>query len=342
MKTVKLFCGVLGIVALLGLIGCTRTQTTQQEARASAPQVIRIGHGSVEHPDHPVTIACYALKDYIEEHSNGRYEVRIFPGSQLGTGVQQFEMVQMGTLDITIFGIPNIPMFSDAVGGMDMPYLFRGDYDLMYQALSGPPGREMLTNLEADTGIKALGYGFHVWRHFFMRNRPIRSLADCQGQLLRVMESPIQRDIFMALGFSPVAMSLSELYQAMNQGTIDGATFDMIGGVTEKYDEVVSYVTKSGHICFGSVMAMSDRLFSSLSPEDQQLFIAAGAYAEEETYRRSVELEADYEKQLEALGVEIIEIDLEPFYAAVQPVIDRYTAQSPRIKAFVDAVTAMR
>jgi len=253
-----------------------------------------------------------------------------------------FEMTQMGTLDMTIPGIPNMPMFTDALGGMDMPYLFRGNYDLMYKALSGPAGKEMLANTEKDTGVKTLGYGFHVWLHFFMTKKPILSLADCRGQKLRVMESPVQQDIYSALGFSPVALSLPELYQALNQGAVDGLAFDMIGGITEKYYEIIKHVTKSGHICFASILVMSNKLFSSLSPEDQKIFLDAGSYAEEKSYKESVRLESKYEQQLKDHGVEIHEIDLNPFYAAMQPVIDKYCAKSPRIKAFVDAVNAMR
>ena len=341
MKIRNLLCGLLILMAVLSFTACQKKEQQVAQTQA-APTVIRIGNSPVEHPDHPVTIGAYALKEYIEEKSNGRFDVRIFPGSQLGTNLQLFEMVQLGTLDISIVGIPQMAPFTDALAGMDMPYLFRGDYDLMYKALNGPAGRTLLADMEKDTGVKTLGYAFHVWLHFLMTKKPIRSLADCQGQKLRVIESPVQQDIARSFGFSPIALSLGELYQAMNQGTIDGITMDMIGGYTEKYPEVVNYLTKSAHLCFGNVIAMAEKTFSSLSPEDQKIFMDAGAYAEELTYRKCVELESVYEQKMKDSGVEIITIDLEPFYKAVQPMIDRYTAQSPRIKAFVDAVNAMR
>jgi tripartite ATP-independent transporter DctP family solute receptor len=335
-KIVSVFAAFI----LVGFAACNgKTTTTSQDARVST--LIRIGHGSVEHPDHPVTIAAKSIEKYVEEHSNGRFNVEVFPGSQIGNTVQLFEMVQMGTVDMTITGIPQMPLFTDALAGMDMPYLFRGDWELMHRALSGAPGREMLANVEADTGVKALGFGFHCWRHFFT-NKPILSLADCRGMKLRVMESPVQQDIFKTLGFSPVSINLSDLYQSIQQGTVDGATFDMIGGVTEKYNEIIKYITRSGHISFGNIITMSDKTFSNLSAEDQQMFRDAVAFAEQETYDAVLRLEPIYEQQLKDLGVEIFDIDLEPFYAAVQPMIDRYCAQSPRIQAFVDAVNSMR
>ena len=311
-------------------------------AMAEEAQItLRIGHGSAEHPDHPITIHCNAMKEYIEEKSNGRIKVEIYPGGQLGDTKSLFEMVQMGMLDFTICPVPMMGAFTDALVGMDMPYLFKGDYELIYKALKSDAGKEMLANVEADTGVKALGYSFHCWRHFFT-NKQITCLDDCKGMKLRVMETPIQQAIFRSLGFAPTAISLSDLYQSIQQGTVDGATFDFIGGVTENYYEVCKYVTKSGHIAFSSITAMAASTFNSLSEEDQQLMMDAAAYAEDVTYEKVQELEPIYEQKLKDLGVEVLEIDLEPFYQASQVVHEEFCAQSERVQRFVDAVNALR
>lgn len=312
---------------------------------ASAEQepeiVLRIGHGSAEFEDHPITIHCNAMKEYIEEKTNGRIRVEIYPGGQLGDTKSLFEMVQMGMLDFTIVPVPMMGAFTDALVGMDMPYLFRGDYEMIYKALKSDAGREMLANVEADTGVKALGYSFHCWRHFFT-NKQITSLEDCKGMKLRVMETSIQQAIFQSMGFAPTAISLADLYQSIQQGTVDGATFDFIGGVSENYYEVCKYVTKSGHIAFSSVTAMSLPTYNNLSEEDRKIVEEAAAYAEDVTYEKVQILEPIYEEKLKELGVEVIEIDLEPFYETTQTVIDRFCAESERVKKFVDAVNAMR
>ena len=325
-------------LALIAMLLCIFPVT----AMAEEPEItIRIGHGSAEHPDHPITIHCNAMKEYIEEHSNGRIKVEIYPGSQLGDPKSLFEMVQMGMLDCTICPVPMMGAFTDALVGMDMPYLFKGDYELIYKALKSDAGREMLANVEADTGVKALGFSFHCWRHFFT-NKQIKSLDDCKGMKLRVMETPIQQAIFQSLGFACTAIALPDLYQSIQQGTVDGATFDFIGGVTENYYEVCKYVTKSGHIAFSSITAFSAATYDSLSPEDQQLINDAAAYAEDVTYEKVKELEPIYEQKLQDLGVEVLEIDLEPFYEASHSVHEKFCAESERVKKFVDAVNALR
>ena len=337
MKSKHVWTRVIAL-ALVTMLLCAISMT----ALAEAPEItLRIGHGSAEHEDHPITIHCNAMKEYIEEHSNGRIKVEIYPGGQLGDTKSLFEMVQMGMLDITICPVPMMGAFTDALVGMDMPYLFKGDYDLIYKALKSDAGREMLANVEADTGVKALGYSFHCWRHFFT-NKPITKLEDCKGMKLRVMETPIQQAIFQSLGFAPTAIALPDLYQSIQQGTVDGATFDFIGGVTENYYEVCKYVTKSGHIAFSSITAVSAATYDSLSPEDQKLLEEAAAYAEDVTYEKVQELEPIYQEKLKELGVEVIEIDLEPFYAASQSVYEKFCSESERVKKFVDAVNAMR
>lgn len=324
--TVMLLCVALPVMAV-----------AEQEPEL----VIRLGHGSAEFEDHPMTICAEAIKEYVEEHTDGRIKVEIYPGSQLGDTKSLFEMVQMGMLDMTLVPVPMMGAFTDALVGMDMPYLFRGDYDLIYKALKSEAGDELLANVEQDTGVKALGFQFHCWRHFFS-NKPINSLEDCKGMKFRVMETNIQLAIFESLGFAPVAIALPDLYQSLQQGTVDGSPFDFIGGVSENYYEVCKYVTKSGHIAFSAVTAMAASTYDALSEEDQQIFRDAAAYAEDKTYEAVLELEPIYEEKLKELGVEVFEIDLEPFYEAVQPVYDRFCGESERVKNFVDAVNALR
>ena len=325
-------------LVLAAMIACALpVSANAQEAEIT----LRIGHGSAENTDHPITIHCNAMKEYIEEKTNGRIKVEVYPGGQLGDTKSLFEMVQLGMLDFTIVPVPMMGAFTDALVGMDMPYLFRGDYELIYKALKSDAGREMLANVETDTGVKALGYSFHCWRHFFT-NKQIAKLEDCKGMKLRVMETPIQQAIFQSLGVAPTAIALPDLYQSIQQGTVDGATFDFIGGVTENYYEACKYVTKSGHIAFSSITAMSSTAYDGLSAQDQQIVRDAAAYAEDITYERVKVLEPIYEEKLKELGVEVIEIDLEPFYEASKSVHEKFCAQSQRVKLFVDAVNAMR
>mgnify|MGYP004493715679 CR=1 FL=1 len=337
MKKNQVWNRLISLVLIAMLLLCVLPTALADEAEIT----LRIGHGSAENLDHPITIHCNAMKEYIEEKSNGRIKVEIYPGGQLGDTKSLFEMVQMGMLDFTICPVPMMGAFTDALVGMDMPYLFQGDYELIYKALKSDAGREMLANVEADTGVKALGYSFHCWRHFFT-NKQITCLEDCKGMKLRVMETPIQQAIFSSLGFAPVAIALPDLYQSIQQGTVDGATFDFIGGVTENYYEICKYVTKSGHIAFSSITAMSPVTFDGMSAEDQQLMIDAAAYAEDVTYEKVKELEPIYEQKLKDLGVEVIEIDLEPFYEATKVVHEKFSAESERVKKFVDAVNALR
>lgn len=335
-------CGSNGKTEDSGSSEVETSETSEPESNDDeAGMVIRLGHGSAEFEDHPMTICAEAIKEYVEKETNGRIKVEIYPGGQLGDTKSLFEMVQMNTLDMTLVPVPMMGAFTDALVGMDMPYLFRGDYELIYKALKSEAGDELLKNVEADTGVKALGFQFHCWRHFFT-NKQITSLEDCKGMKLRVMETPIQQAIFQSLGFAPVAISLSDLYQSIQQGTVDGATFDVIGGVSENYYEVCKYVTKSGHIAFSAVTVMASEVFNSLSAEDQQIFLDAAAYAEDKTYEAVQKLEPVYEEKLKELGVEVTEIDLEPFYEATQPVYDKFCSESERVKNFVDAVNAMR
>src|SRR5690606_24312394 len=104
--------------------------------------------------------------------------------------------------------------------GVDMPYLFANDYDVLWEAQTGEPGKKLLSRLEEETGVKALSFVFQPFRHFYT-NKEIKSIDDFKGMKLRSMETPIHMAIYSAMGASPVTMPYNDIYSAMQQGTID-------------------------------------------------------------------------------------------------------------------------
>lgn len=98
MKKNQVWNRLISLALIAMLLLCVLPTALADEAEIT----LRIGHGSAENLDHPITIHCNAMKEYIEEKSNGRIKVEIYPGGQLGDTKSLFEMVQMGMLDFTI------------------------------------------------------------------------------------------------------------------------------------------------------------------------------------------------------------------------------------------------
>jgi len=339
------------LVMLLGvfLVGCggksaSDNKTGQQQGSTSGQasvKKLRLGWVVARNPDHPYTAAAETFAKVLNEKTNGRIQVDLYPGGQLGGDVEMFEQIRLGSLDAGVISAPPIAGTTKVLIGPDMPYIFNNDLDLAYKALTGPAGQKLLQKLETAVGVKALAHLYQPFRHFFT-NKPINKLEDMKGLKIRVMQTPVHIDIFKALGASPTPLPYNEIYTAMQTGTIDGFESDVIGSVTSKHYEVSKYITISGHFYNAFVLLMSKKAWDQLSPEEQKIAQEAANEAAKATLEVSKRVSDQYFKMLKEKGMTVNQIDLKPFIEATKPVIDKYSAEVPEVKEFVAAVEALK
>ena len=138
------------------------------------------------------------------------------------------------------------------------------------------------------------------------------------------------------MGFSPTPMAYSEIYQAMQNGTIDGFEDVSVSVRSQKNYEVAKHVVISGHTTAAPVFIVSQNVWNSLTEEEQGWMKEAGMAAQEatkETYARETPLTYEF---MEEQGLTVTTLDISQAQELVQPVIEKYCAQSENIKKVVD------
>jgi C4-dicarboxylate-binding protein DctP len=221
-----------------------------------------------------------------------------------------------------------------------MPYIWENDLGAMYSVLTeGEIGRKLLNRMQEEIGVVGLSFLYQPFRHIFT-NKEINSISDLEGLKFRCMQTPVHQEIFTAVGMSPVSLAYNDIYSAMQQGTIDGFESDAVGAVTSKFYEVSKYMTISGHFNNTMVLLMSDAAYSDVSAEDQAVFSEAAAEAAKASYDCSVAQNDAAIQTLEDNGLIINEIDMQPLYDAVQPLIEKYSAEIPEVAELVSAAAA--
>lgn len=369
MKRSRMYIGMLLVLTMIvGLIlgGCgnitpnasNKAETKQTEksavepakedssktpsANAAAAKKMRLAWTVARQDDHPYTVAAETFKKVVEEQTKGSVQIDLYPGGQLGADADIFQAIQLGNIDVAVLSAPVIAGTTKVLAGTDMPYIFDNDYDLMYKAESGEPGKKLLKRLEEEVkGVKALTFVYQPFRHFFSK-KEIKTLADMKGMKLRCMQSPVHIDIFKALGTTPTPTPYTEVYTSMQSGTIDGFESDVVGANASKFYEVAKYITVSGHFNNAVVLLMSQKAFIAGSSDEQKAFQAA---AEEAAKASLATTKSANEKNMQIMkdkGVKINTVDMAEFVAAEKPVIEKYSSQIPEVKEFVDAVMAMK
>jgi tripartite ATP-independent transporter DctP family solute receptor len=242
--------------------------------------------------------AFLAIKNYMEENSNGAFEVTVYPNGQLGNDAQIVEAVQEGDVEMMFTNTGNLLSFVPDLGVFATPFVFPS-HEVAYRVLDGDFGKEMLDIMETKGSMVGLGYLEAVAYRELSANRPIRTPADLSGVKIRVMTNPIHIAIWERLGAQPTPISFAELYTALQQGTVDAQENPLELFISQRFYEVQKHVTLTHHIFTTGILAANPAWFNGLSPELQQVVRDAAMEGTLLQRRRAAE---DYEGYLKLLA----------------------------------------
>jgi C4-dicarboxylate-binding protein DctP len=324
-----LFFILIIALSMFLLTSCGSQDTTSEPAIDASETngekiTIKIGHIATETlPEH---LAAVEFKKFVEEKSNGRVVVEIYPNGQLGGDRQMTEAVSLGTLDITTVTTSVLTTYDSKFGILDMPFSFATPED-GFKAVDGELGN-YLNKLLPNYGIRNLGYMLNGVRHAVNNVRPINQPEDFKGLKLRVMESPVYIDMMTLLGANPTPMSFSEVYTSLQQGVIDGFECNAPFVFEMKFYDVQKYYSLTAHTVSFLAAIMNDKKYNSL-PDDIKAIVDEGAKKYLVDYQRKLALDHDSEamEQLKEAGMEINETSPEnhkKFVDAVQPMYEKY------------------
>ncbi len=255
-----------------------------------------------------------AFEEYVEEKSEGRIEVEVYPNSQLGSEVDMLTSILMQSgCDITFTG-ESMQTYEPDLGMIGMPYLIQSD-EHMEAVLEGEVGKKFEALME-KAGMKVLGY-YTRGPRYITSNKKIESVADCQNLLIRTPQSPMTVAAFEAIGAKPTPMALNEVFTSLQQGTIEAQENPFAMIQNQSFYEVQKYLIKTAHLRAWVYIAMGKAQFDALPEDLQQVVMDGGKHAQEVEHALFLENEEAYEKQLQEEGMEFIDVDQAEFAEAM-------------------------
>ncbi len=292
---------------------------------AADSKVYKLRLASVSGPSHLHNVVMKKWAEEVKKETNGRLAIVVLDGSQLGGEREYIEGMKLGTIDMAQVSTGPISGFVPQFMVCALPYVFQ-NYDQIAATLEGPLGQKLFELLKKEN-IIGLTWFTNGFRSVFNSKRPINTPADLKGLKIRVMESPLMVGTLNAMGASATPMAYGELYTALQQGVMDGAENAPGNVLNDKFYEVSKYFSVTEHFAPPGVVAISNAAFSNL-PEDLQKFLLKSAKE-----LGKMEMAADKEAQvkfleeLKAKGVAINTVDKAAFTKAVQPVIEKFSAE---------------
>jgi len=332
-------------LTLLGATTLTFGMAHAQSPELSAPPEIN-GESVGDHGSHtlrmgiglsessPQFISSQYFGEILEQRTDGRITVNVFPNSQLGDDVQMLEMLQTGTLDMTYPSSSATTGYVEELAAFDLPFLLPSR-EAAVAVMRSDVAQGMLDAFEG-TGLKALTFSENGYRQLSNSARPVASPEDVagldvRGLSVRTMENPVHLAIWEALGANPTPMAFGELFSAMEQGVVDGQENPWSTILSSNFNEVQNYGTETRHVYTPFIMMLSERTWDRMAPEYQELVLEAARQSAVYQIQLSAEYDDWSRDQLIERGMEITRLNdeqLAAFQDAVQPVYEEW---APRI-----------
>ncbi|MHA7926296.1 MAG: sialic acid TRAP transporter substrate-binding protein SiaP [Marinobacter sp.] len=251
----------------------------------------------------------------LEERTDGRFSIEVFPASSLGKQTDLAEGLELGTVDIIydgqfFAGRRYGPM---AIGSA--PFMFR-DFAHWQAYRDSDLFLDLSEGYANATGDDVAGLVYYGQRHVTSNNE-IQTPADMEGMKIRVPNASLYKMFPEAVGANATPMAFSEVYLGLQQGVVDAQENPLPTIQFKRFHEVQSHITLTGHITDALLTIVAGRLSDSMSAEDYSTLMAVLKEAAEGASAdiRTSELElVDWFREQ---GTTVNEVDRAPFRAAV-------------------------
>lgn len=299
---------------------------TKVEAKNNQEKyTINIAYGN--QPGEPVDQLAHKWKELAEEKSGNQLELKLYPSSLLGSEKDVVEQAIMGNNVVVLAGYDFLMDYVPDAGILTAPYLVDSIDDLLYLTTTDwfDGIRSDLREKKVEIVSTRTVYGE---RHL-MTNKKVTTPDELKGLKIRVPNNQMSIKAFEAMGAAATPTPLADLYTSLQQGLVDGAEnpLPVLQGV--KTHEISKHLSLTGHQKFITAWIGGTEFINKI-PEDLVKILTetgdeAGDYARGVLDEQTTSVIAEFE----AAGVEIHEVDVEPFREKVLSVYDAFPAWTP-------------
>lgn len=271
----------------------------------------------------------------VRERTNGRINIKLYPGVSLiqGDQTREFSALRQGVIDMAVGSTINWSPQVKALNLFSLPFLFP-DYAAVDAVTQGDVGKSIFQTLD-KAGVVPLAWGENGYREISNSKHAIKSPADLKGLKIRVVGSPLFLDTFTALGANPTQMSWADAQPAMASGAVDGQENPVSVYMAAKLHTVAQkHITMWGYMNDPLIFVVNKDIWNSWTPADREAVkqAAIDAGKEQIAIARKGMVEADKPllKDIAANGVMVTQLsptEREAFVKATRPVFDKWKGQ---------------
>jgi tripartite ATP-independent transporter DctP family solute receptor len=288
------------------------------------------------HPqDYPTVMTVKKIGEIVSQKTGGKYNIKVFGNSSLGSEKDTVEQVKIGALDMVRVSTAAFHGIIPESMVPSFPFIFR-DIKHFRAAMNGPAGDEILAAFD-----KAGFVGLALWEsgaRSMYAKKPIRNLADIKGMKIRVQQSDLWVSLVQAMGANPTPIPMAEVYTALKTGLVDAAENNYPSYEVAKHYEAAPVYSETQHVMSPEVLVFSKKVWDTLTPEEHKIIRdavkEAGPYYIDLWTKKEL---ASKEAAKKAGATFIDDVNKPEFVTAMKPVWDKFSP-TPQLKALVQKI----
>ena len=328
---------LLAGILTLSVVGCSSKPATSEPAAEGSTEttvetpvekIKLIAAHNQTNVDSPYQTGMLAFEESAE--ASGLFDVEVHAGT-IGTNEDELvEKLKLGAADVVLVspgfmtktGIKEVDLFA-------LLYLFN-NYEHWEKVVDGDVGAKMAQTIleKSNNEFKIVGYWSAGVRHYYGK-QPVNTMADLEGLKIRTQTSGAVSEFWTATGAIPTSVAWGELYQALQQGTVDAAenAYPYLVPMDHHKTENGKYLSETGHDYTTRFLLVNGIKFDAMTEEQKTALLAAATAATAAERQAIYDDEASYKQQAIDDGAIINELDREPFIELATPMQDALASE---------------
>lgn len=263
----KILALVLVVATMITVAGCSGT-TEGTSADSDDVKVWKFVHeesvGSVQDQ------FAMKFKELVEEKSDGKIRVDVYPVGQLADGVGAIELLRYNAVNFAINNPATVATIIPENQLLMLHYVFSDDMEVNRRVLNEGNATKELDRLYMEKDMIPLNWfqeGFQV----ITSNFPIHTPEDMKGFKIRVMASPLLIEAYSGYGSNPTPVPYMETYSNLQLNMIDGQVNPVFAIEEMKFYEVQEYLNFLNHEVFIGTFCTNPEFWDSLTDEERAM-----------------------------------------------------------------------
>lgn len=318
---------IISMLLVLSLVACTTSTSAPEPAPAPSNNASTPEPAPAEVKEEKVKLifsvnavpgdahyeAMMKFEEVVEAKSNGSIEVDTFHSGSLFKQDQELAAVKSGQADIVYLSAPWLTDGSPWISMFNAGYMFK-TYDHMTKALNGEVGQEVFERVAQEQGVRPLSAFYLGTRQInLVKDKEIKVPADLNGVNLRMPNSDAWLFLGKALGANPTPIAFSELYMALQTGTVDGQDNPLPTVQSAKFYEVTKSITITNHLVDSVWPTINEAKWQSLSENQKNIVLESLEEARELCDTTNINREAELIEFFKSEGLSVYNADLDAF-----------------------------